>query len=220
MGTWSLLVQQCDFDHTVGVRDFTRDSPVYASGYAPEFFSRENLPEHSLCYYLGIPTPRYNPTPVRHQGTIHEASHRLKFLHTPGHTPDELAIWDESENRLFVGDTLYEWAPIIFPKEGSITLWLQSVDWLIKLVQSYPGAKICCGHTTADQPAVDVLQGGQRFILDVLSRKEEVRKRFEKGGELCVQYIQEGMRFSLICPERLVREAREAREARVASEKE
>ena len=47
------------------------------------------------------------------------------------------------------------------------------------------------------------------FMKDVLSGKEAVKQRFEKRGEICVQYIKEGMRYSLVCPERLVLEARE-----------
>jgi glyoxylase-like metal-dependent hydrolase (beta-lactamase superfamily II) len=34
----------------------------------------------------------------------------LVIYQTPGHTPDELAIWDEDERALFVGDSVYEWA--------------------------------------------------------------------------------------------------------------
>ena len=182
---------------------------MYASGYAPDFISRENLPNHSLCKALGIPTPRYTPTFVKHEGRIHEASHELVFLHTPGHTPDELAVWDGDEKRLFVGDTLYEWAPIIFSKEGSIIQWFQTVDSLIRLVRPHPEAKICSGHRTADQSAMDVLQSAKGFMVDVLSRKEKVKRRFEARGEITVHYVQNGMRFSLICPERLVKKAQE-----------
>ena len=55
----------------------------------------------------------------------------MQLLHTPGHTPDELALWDEAETMLYIGDTLYEWAPIIFPNEGSIVQWLETVDALL-----------------------------------------------------------------------------------------
>ena len=179
---------------------------MYASGYAPDFISRENLPNHSLCKALGIPTPRYTPTFVKHEGRIHEASHELVFLHTPGHTPDELAVWDGDEKRLFVGDTLYEWAPIIFPNEGSIVAWLRSVDELLELLGK-EDAKISCGHVTAGRPAQNVISAAKSFMMDVLKGKEKVKQRSEKRGEAFVQYIQEGHRFSLACPERLVQEA-------------
>lgn len=130
-------------------------------------------------------------------------------LHTPGHTPDELAVWDEDERVLYVGDTLYEWANIIFPNEGSIVDWMHSVDMLIDLVGKETPATICAGHVTAGRPARDVLTSARAFMKDVISGKEGVKRKFEKRGEICVQYIKEGMRYSLVCPERLVVEAKE-----------
>ena len=37
---------------------------------------------------------------------------------------------------LYVGDTLYERAPIIFPNEGSIVRWRATVDALIALLEA------------------------------------------------------------------------------------
>lgn len=130
-------------------------------------------------------------------------------LHTPGHTPDELAVWDEDERVLYVGDTLYEWSNIIFPKEGSIIEWMHSVDMLIDLVGKEKPAIICSGHVTAGRPARDVLMSAEAFMKDVISGKERVKRRFEKREETWVQYIKEGMRYSVACPERLVLEAQE-----------
>lgn len=170
---------------------------------------------------MGIDVPKYTPTLVQHlhplqssygdparaQGADQAVSLGIVVLHTPGHTPDELALWDEGEQMLYVGDTLYEWAHIIFPSEGSIVEWLQSVDALIALVTPFASAKISCGHVTAGQPALDVLTASKQFMMDVVSKKERARKSFEKRGEICVEYVQEGSRFSLICPKRLVDEA-------------
>ena len=91
-------------------------------------------------------------------------------LHTPGHTPDELALWDESETMLYVGDTLYEWAHIIFPSEGSIVQWLQTVDGLIALVTPFPGA-----IETKPGAATVPFFGIETAILDPVSG--EVRAR-------------------------------------------
>lgn len=216
----------------VGVEQFAIDSPVFVSSHSPDFISPANLPNHSLCQDLGIQTPRYTPTPISHKqevrlirhprpcnpGNTNDPANAVSLvptgviaLHTPGHTPDELALWDEDEGMLYVGDTLYEWAHIIFPREGSVVDWFQSVDFLISLINEAPrkdSARINCGHTTASRPALEVLQGAKGFMADVLSRREEVRDRFEKRGEVVEVYAQEGMRFSLSCPQRLIKEAR------------
>lgn len=207
----------------MGVEHFAEDSPILASGHDPSFIAHENLPTHSLCEFLGIPTPQYTPTLVPHLHTIQSAyptstapgppsplSLGLTVLHTPGHTPDELAIWDENDQFLYVGDTLYEKSQIIFPNEGSIVQWFASVDTLIQLVAPFPKAQLACGHTTANKPATDVLTATKAFMKDVVGGKEVEKARFEKRGETCVYYVQNGARFSLACPIRLVEEARQA----------
>ncbi|KII89917.1 hypothetical protein PLICRDRAFT_108358, partial [Plicaturopsis crispa FD-325 SS-3] len=200
------------------VEQFAKDSTVIASAYSPSFISPSNLPNHSLCTDLGIHTPSYTPTLVPHLHPItlkNGVSSGVTVLHTPGHTPDELALWDDAEQMLYVGDTLYEHAPIIFPSEGSITEWLHTVDMLRDFVAARARTKadtvrINCGHATAAKPALEVLVAAKGFILDVLAGKEPERGRTTSRGEVRVEYKQRGGRFALICPERLVLEARKA----------
>ena len=201
---------------TVGVEQFAQDSPVFASGYDPDFLSPANLPTHSLCASLEIETPSYTPTLLPHGAQLVSAAGKplgAVLLHTPGHTPDELALWDEEEAMLYVGDTLYEWEHIVFPKEGSIVQWLDTVDALMRLVQSSKSpeeVKINCGHVTANGPALEVLQTTKVFMMDVLGGKEKVESRLTRRGEEHVKFVQKGGRYSLLCPERLVEEARKA----------
>ncbi|KAH9902783.1 Metallo-hydrolase/oxidoreductase [Cubamyces lactineus] len=209
-----VVLSHCHYDHILGVEQFASDSLVIQSGYDPAFLEADQLPEHSLCASLGIPTPSYKPLLQPDQSPPLSKDNiplGMTLLHTPGHTPDELALWDTDEGMLYVGDTLYEWAPIIFPKEGSIVVWLETVDKLIRLVaESGKGdsVKINCGHVTAEGPAMDVLHSTKAFMLNVVEGKEKVKRRMQKRGEEYVEYEQDGGRYSLICPERLVKEAR------------
>ncbi|KAI0330222.1 Metallo-hydrolase/oxidoreductase [Cubamyces sp. BRFM 1775] len=211
-----VVLSHCHYDHILGVEQFAGDSPVIQSGYDPAFLAADKLPEHSLCAFLGIPTPSYKPSLQPDQSPLlskDNISLGMTLLHTPGHTPDELALWDADEGMLYVGDTLYEWAHIIFPKEGSIVLWLESVDKLARLVAesgNSDAVKINCGHMTAKGSAMDVLRSTKAFMLDVVEGRENVKSRMHKRGEEYVEYAQDGGRYSLICPERLVQEARRA----------
>lgn len=149
----------------------------------------------------------------------------VKILHTPGHTPDEIALYDEAEMMLYVGDSLYEWEPIIFPKEGSIVTWFLSMEYLISfvkqknsMVQSSNKANrkpsevlINSGHCTVLQPALEVLLSAKAYMQDVVGGRKEVVERQQGRGEDTVTYGKVGDRFSLRCPERLVHEARKAR---------
>ncbi|TFK50098.1 hypothetical protein OE88DRAFT_1661640 [Heliocybe sulcata] len=211
----------------VGVEPFASSAQdsgsvtIIASSYDPSFISPTSLPEHSLCNALNIRLPRYSPVlvPHFHRVTGHSSSDEPKdldmtVLHTPGHTPDSLAIWDAKERVLYVGDTLYESEPIIFPKEGSILVWLDTMDFLINFVASKEEESfqasvvvISCGHATAFKPALHVLHGAKAYIQDVVSGKEKERKRQEKRGETTVEYGKVGDRFRLVCPERLLKEA-------------
>ncbi|KAH7911088.1 Metallo-hydrolase oxidoreductase [Hygrophoropsis aurantiaca] len=221
-GTMKYVVVQthCHYDHILGAEEFAVDSPVLASGHSPSFVSPENMPHHSQCNVLGIRTPSYALTLVPHLHQIlsgDQSSHGLhlgvQVFHIPGHTPDELALWDAGEMMLYVGDTLYEYDPIIFPNEGNIDIWFSTMDWLIAFVKSQSFAndvKINCGHATAMGPALEVLQATRTFMADVISGKVELWDRYDRRGYWTVEYRQEGGRFSLICPERLVLEARKA----------
>lgn len=192
----------------VGVEQFAADSQILVSGYAPSFNSSPELAEHSLCNDMGIELPKYSPTYVADHYTIRFLQGNLCVIHTPGHTPDELALWDEGEQMLYVGDTLYEWVPIIFPREGSIVDWFKSIDALSALIQPFNDAKISAGHVTAAQPAKAVLLGAKRFIEDVLAERLEPVEKLERRGEENVHYVQDGQRYSLVCPTRLISDAR------------
>lgn len=145
----------------------------------------------------------------------------VRIFHTPGHTPDEIALFDDNENMLYVGDTLYEWEPIIFPPAGSIITWFASMRHLVALVREQneilaarggSGGQsevlVNAGHVTALRPALEVLLATVEFMRDVVDGREELKERFMKRGVVNVKYEQDGGRFSLICPERLITDAR------------
>ncbi|KAJ3848659.1 Metallo-hydrolase/oxidoreductase [Lentinula lateritia] len=219
-----VVLTHCHYDH---IRD--SDSPILASSHSPEFLS--DIPEHSLCAFLNISTPEYTPTLVPHGHTIsnlilsNKISSHVTVLHTPGHTPDSLTIYDSTSDppMLYVGDSLYEYEPIIFPKEGSIVDWFSSIDALIGFVRIKERDLLIvllnAGHVTYLQPAREILQAAKGFMEDVVSGREPVRRRWVKRGEETVEYRQSlqgrieasttpgASRFSLICPERLISEA-------------
>ena len=116
---------------------------------------------------------------------------------------------------LYVGDSLYEYEPIIFPSEGSIVTWLESMEFLIQLVEAMNSktsdrrkVQMNSGHHTVLQPALEILLAAKAFMKDVINGKERVKERRQNRGEETVVYEQSGGRFSLRCPERLILELR------------
>jgi glyoxylase-like metal-dependent hydrolase (beta-lactamase superfamily II) len=112
---------------------------------------------------------------------------------------------------LYVGDTLYEDDPIIFPTGGSLPVWFSTMDRLIELVKTQPDSEnvlINCGHATALRPALEVLRTCRKFMENVVSGEEPLKRRYLRRGTWCVEFKEDKGRFSLICPERLVLEAK------------
>ena len=51
--------------------------------------------------------------------------------------PDQVAILDEEERVLFVGDTAYRKAPILFPERGSFSQYRETISKLKGMVQKW-----------------------------------------------------------------------------------
>ncbi|OAQ70557.1 metallo-beta-lactamase superfamily domain-containing protein [Pochonia chlamydosporia 170] len=123
-----------------GMTDFAKrpNSTIWASSHNKAFLSPDALPRNSLCDNVGMETPKYTITNWISDGqTITDQSGQdlnLTVYHTPGHTPDHVAIWDPEERHLYVGDTLYRHAPVFFMFGGSVIDYSKTIDKLNKLV--------------------------------------------------------------------------------------
>lgn len=160
-----VLCTHCHYDHIGAIEQFSLPDSFSDSGKAAivaskagRVFIENDLPEHSICKYVGIPTPRYEVDmwagdferltyPNRPARMNMEASQFLPesvsdlgitIINTPGHTPDELAWYDHSERHLYVGDSFYEEGQegmaIQFSKEGNWNDFMSSMTKLLDFV--------------------------------------------------------------------------------------
>lgn len=143
-----------------------------------------------------------------YRGATHDLG--LDIYHTPGHTPDELAIWDPEERFLFVGDTLYEWAPIIFPPEGDLRKYTSTLYKLRDLTKSLnKGAsperrvRMACGHVTSEADAEDFVCEVENFLSKVKRGLIEPQDKGEARGLRLVGYERDDGRISFLGPKRL-----------------
>lgn len=137
----------------------------------------------------------------------------LIAYHTPGHTPDELAIYDPAERVLFVGDSLYEWAPIIFPPgAGDLRDYQASLFKLRDLVKGWnedDGArdgervKMACGHITQAADAEEFLGEVERFLSQVQRGLVQGRDGGDARGVKLVVFEREDGRVSFLGPKEL-----------------
>ena len=222
-----IICTHCHYDHILGIPSFQHASPVILAASCGEPFIRNDLPRHSLCHYVHVPTPQYvvsywadDMAHVCWKGV----SLGIQVLHTPGHTPDELAWYDEDEAHLFVGDSFYERVAadktytqaIIFPEHGNIVNYMRSLAKMIKFVEQKNAehgrsvVKIGCGHITSSADAQDILECVQQWFKNVINHDIPVKETLQRRGEVCDLWQEAGEpRFSMLAPRRLVNEARE-----------
>lgn len=234
-----IICTHCHYDHIGGIEQFTDDrSTSILASFDGKDFVENDLPTHSLCRFLDIPTPKYTVSHWAHdRDNLHHPAHpeapiRLRILSTPGHTPDELAWYDEQERWLFVGDTFYERfnhdlkaeIPIIFPAEGNWLEVMASLEKMLEFVRNENAetgkdrVRIGCGHITSDVDGEEILLAVRNFFWDVVQRKVPVIETEEMRGEPVDLWKEKGNpRFSVPGPRRLVDKAR--RHFKVESEK-
>lgn len=244
---YMIICTHCHYDHICGITSFVpqpaelaarwdtsveQETTVIASSFSKSFLSPGNLPHSSLCEETGLATPKYEITfAADGEWLEHDGKQlRLRVLHTPGHTPDSLAVYDEAEHWLFTGDSFYLRKcilpdgedfrqPIIFDEAGNWTLFEQSCKKLLKFVEGMENTskvlrsgeredhrvRIGCGHTTDAEPAEQLLQDVLRYFRRVAVTFEvPILKRSVRRGVKWALWQEEGdPQFSILAPERL-----------------
>ncbi|KAF3761247.1 hypothetical protein M406DRAFT_357658 [Cryphonectria parasitica EP155] len=208
-----------------GIEQFT-DTPrssIWASANDKDFIQGD-LPSNSLCRFVGMDTPRYtvrhwagDAETMRHDDGSESHDLGLVIYHAPGHTPDEVAIWDPQERVLFVGDTMYEWAPIIFPPGGgNLHAYTSTLFKLRDLISSWNAASsaegdrvmLACGHITSTVDAGDFVGQVEVFFSKVKRGLVEPQDGGDVRGIPLVKYEREDGRISFLGPKSLFEDAR------------
>jgi glyoxylase-like metal-dependent hydrolase (beta-lactamase superfamily II) len=223
-----IICSHCHFDHILGIPDFVTpgsDTTILASNYDPKFIT-DDLPTHSICESLGIATPQYDVSYwANHLEEIKHDSVTLKvqILHTPGHTPDELAWYDMEERHLYVGDTLYELrsptveTAIIFPVEGDWVAFMASLRLLASFIEdentknpSAAPVKIGAAHITYSVDGAEIVKAVQELFVKIIEGKVPVVNSMDERGETFNLWMENPeARFSVKAPNRLAETARE-----------
>lgn len=222
-----IICTHCHNDHILGIPNFIApksNTTILASSYDPSFITND-LPTHSGCIDLDLLTPEYEVSYwARHLEIItHDSmSLNIQILHTPGHTPDELAWYDSTDRYLYVGDTFYELkspyisTPIMFPQEGNWVDYMHSLRFLGTFVEeenskhtSAPRLKIGCAHVTSSVDAANIVAEVQALFIKIIQRKAPVISSIEERGEPCDLWMEsKEAKYSVQAPRRLAEVAR------------
>ena len=223
---YMVLCTHCHYDHILGLKHFSDDIEIVASNEGRAFIEHD-LAEHSLCRFLKIPPPHYSVTKWASDWTQLYAENvtlNLLCISTPGHTPDSMAIYDQEERHLYVGDSFYEREArdksyeqaIIFPREGNLIDFMYSLRKLQHFTENRDWdrghedkpVKISCGHVSTNVRGIEILDAVKHMFLDVIDGKVPIIHQEEKRGETFVTFKAQGHpRFSVATPKRLVEDA-------------
>ncbi|KAK0745437.1 beta-lactamase-like protein [Schizothecium vesticola] len=178
-----VICSHCHFDHIGKVAALTASSAIWASSYDRSFIEgKDRLPTSSLCRFFGVETPKYKVThwadDVQHVQTSDSGDDLgLVIYHTPGHTPDQLAVWDPQERVIFVGDTLNTLGKL----KSLVAAWNgdasdQTID--TSAVCPFPRStsapsrvQIACGHITSASDAQQLISDVDAFLYQVLENR-------------------------------------------------
>lgn len=239
-------------DHTLGIPQFLRggQTSILASSAGRDFIESD-LAGNGLYRPIGEIA---QPWKVTHWAQAFEKlswplSSKIKplagapedlgitILHTPGHTPDQLAWYDCEEMHLYVGDSFYERGSdgmdIIWPKQGSLIEWYFSMQKLrcfiraenahaATVVEEAEGeelgswvnvarrVKVGCGHQTADADGEGIMEALEKMWWRVLRGEVPVSDTMIVSGQTVDRWMEAGGggRFSFRAPRRLMDDAR------------
>ncbi|KAH6695056.1 beta-lactamase-like protein [Plectosphaerella plurivora] len=205
---YTVICTHFHYDHIGGISELGGDArtAIWASALGRSIITDPvRLSSASLCRFVGMETPRYTVTNwAEDQDQVTDKTSRdlgLVIYQTPGHTPDQVAVWDLTERHLFVGDTCYEDAPILFPNGGDIIHYRQSIQKLQGLVRDWNSSvgdfrrrvQMASGHNTRTADAEELLGKVDAFLAKVCSGRvtaEEVTSQNPgwAGGEPAVEF--------------------------------
>lgn len=128
--------------------------------------------EH-LGIFESVPLPTLRPTEWLTPDSIIDLGDRpLLVLHTPGHTPDSMALFDRARDQLFIGDFITEGPAFIFVPGSSVGDQLRTAERLAVLLDER--TTVHSAHRW-DPPGLPTLARA-----DVLAMRDALR-RIEAG---------------------------------------
>ncbi len=161
------------FDHTLGVSHLTQRYGIPFALSEKDRFLLENAQTAGSLFGVKIgPMPAAIDLDLDRTPEIRFGETTLQVIHTPGHTPGHVALFEPAEGVLFTGDTLFRESIGRTDLPGGDYSWIMRsiLDRLLPLgdaVRVYPGhgPETTLGHEALYNP----------FIVEVLNHEVDCR---------------------------------------------
>ena len=135
-----------------------------------------------LGAYENLPTPTFPVGRwVKPGAHLMIGKRYLEVLHTPGHSPDSVSLWEESRQRLYAADLIYP-GPLYAQVPGaSLTAYAETLTRLLSLLPET--VDILCAHGDAEQSAYDMPKLGYGDLADTLATVQALLTEPPHDGE-------------------------------------
>lgn len=169
----------------------------HASG-APALVGR-----HPNARLLKMAWPDYDPRypvdwqPIADDQVIIAGDTRLRAIHTPGHAPDHVCLWDADSAQMFCGDLATDGGSIYIPsaaKGGDLRAYLRS---LARVIALGPNRLLPAHGAIIDSPE-PLLRG---FIAHRAEREQQVLSALRDGltsADAILERVYPGVRPALV----------------------
>src|SRR4051812_32592726 len=116
-----VLVTHSHVDHASG-------APAIAERMPHVRFLKMPWPDHDASWHV-----RWEP--LKDGESIAAGDSVLTAVHTPGHSPDHLCLWDAGDRQLFCGDLAWQGSTVVIPPSlgGDVAEYLASLERVIQL---------------------------------------------------------------------------------------
>jgi glyoxylase-like metal-dependent hydrolase (beta-lactamase superfamily II) len=133
-----------------------------------------------------------NPTLLHDGDEIDLGQRSLRVIHTPGHSPGSISLWDETNGLLFVGDTLYYGALYGYDDEFSLADYQETARKLGNMGDRV--RRVLPGHNELAWEGAPMsgedLKRMAKFFRAVKAGKKDVQVIHKAGGDrFSVEYV-------------------------------
>jgi glyoxylase-like metal-dependent hydrolase (beta-lactamase superfamily II) len=172
-GPEHVVVTHAHVDHVAGV-------PAIQARWPDTTFSKHPWPGRDDRYPVDYRA-------LRDGETVSAGDAELTVVHTPGHAPDHIALWEPRERVLFSGDLITQGTTVVILAStgGSLTQYLAS----LRRVQALAPARLLPAHGPAiDDPAAII----QKYLDHRAEREAQVVAGL-RGGHRTIDALVEGI---------------------------
>lgn len=157
-------------DHMLGVDFVMKEYGVPFALHSDDAFLIESAPTHGAMYGFNVGEVPAVGIDMKSEGEIKFGNTTLRVIHTPGHTPGHVSLYQPENKILFTGDTLFKESIGRTDLPGGNYTWIMQsiIDKILPLgeeVAIYPGhgPSSSLGHEMLYNPFItEVMEGDIR----------------------------------------------------------